>query len=284
MNESPILTRKSEISPTWQTILGSTLLITGLLIFADPYIWPGKLRPLSPLVAGLWLAFWSVRTRRSGYVVGSGLLGGFGVATAYVSMSSLPLTLRQQIGIIWGGLALGCLAIVVFTRLLGLKPAFWALIPATLSLSLSYVLLLTAGRLMDYSLIVLVATGVILISLGIVRHRIAFLIPGCLLLGIGPGIYAAWGRLGQPNALTPTGLMLLWFALGWFLITIFSRAGWHRSLWWPLIPGGVLAVAGLALYIAGNPSGAGAILSNTGSIVMIIFGLYLLLMRYGVQR
>jgi hypothetical protein len=78
--------------------------------------------------------------------------------------------------------------------------------------------------------------------------------------------------------------MLVWFALGWMLITVFSRVITTRFVWWPLIPGGILGVVGWGLYIGGNPSNALTFISNTGSIAMIIIGAYLLLLRQGIHR
>jgi len=78
--------------------------------------------------------------------------------------------------------------------------------------------------------------------------------------------------------------MLVIFAIGWGLIVLFARMLTEKFIWWPLIPGGVLAVVGWGLYIGGNPANAANFVANTGSIGLIIFGLYLLLMRRGIQH
>jgi len=74
------------------------------------------------------------------------------------------------------------------------------------------------------------------------------------------------------------------FALGWGLIILFSRVTTQKFIWWPLIPGGLLAVVGWGLYIGGDPHNAVSFIGNTGSIGVIIFGLYLLLLRKGIQK
>ena len=51
--------------------------------------------------------------------------------------------------------------------------------------------------------------------------------------------------------------MLVWFSLGWILITVFLRLLMKKFIWWPLIPGGILAMVGSGLYIGGNPENAG---------------------------
>ena len=45
-----------------------------------------------------------------------------------------------------------------------------------------------------------------------------------------------------------------------------------------------MAVVGWGLYIGGNPDNASTFISNTGSVALIIIGLYLLLIRRGIQQ
>ena len=78
--------------------------------------------------------------------------------------------------------------------------------------------------------------------------------------------------------------MLVILAIGWGLITVFSRVITDKFTWWPLIPAGILAMTGWGLYIGGNPDNALGFIGNTGSIVLIILGIYLLLLRHGISR
>ena len=78
--------------------------------------------------------------------------------------------------------------------------------------------------------------------------------------------------------------MLVWFALGWVLVTILSRVIEKRFLWWPLIPGGVLLTVGSGLYIGGDPESTLGFLGNTGSIGLILFGIYLILLKFGIKK
>jgi hypothetical protein len=126
--------------------------------------------------------------------------------------------------------------------------------------------------------------GIALLAWGVFRKLFGLIIPGALISTIGLGIYLAWSGASITNGLAHTGIMLVWFALGWMLITVFSRVITTRFVWWPLIPGGILGVVGWGLYIGGNPSNALTFISNTGSIAMIIIGAYLLLLRQGIHR
>jgi hypothetical protein len=78
--------------------------------------------------------------------------------------------------------------------------------------------------------------------------------------------------------------MLSWFAFGWALITACARMITHKYIWWPLIPGGILIMVGMGLYIGGDPRNALGFIGNTGSIALMIFGLYLLLMRKSIHH
>jgi len=67
-------------------------------------------------------------------------------------------------------------------------------------------------------------------------------------------------------------------------VTIFARVQTLKFVWWPLIPGGILAMVGWGLYIGGNPSRAVGFIGNSGSIALLIFGIYILLIRRGIHH
>jgi hypothetical protein len=146
------------------------------------------------------------------------------------------------------------------------------------------VFLFTPAGLLDFVFYLGAGGGVVFLGVGVYKKLFGLIIPGCLLITIGPGIATAWGKMHNVSALAQTGAMLVWFALGWAFITLISRLVYQKLYWWPLIPGGILAVVGWGLYIGGNPGNAMSFIGNTGSIVMIIFGIYLLLMRRGIRH
>jgi len=151
-------------------------------------------------------------------------------------------------------------------------------------LSIGLTFLFTKVRLADFVLWVGTGTGLVLLIWGIYWRLFGLIIPGSLLVASGPGIYMAWGRASEMNSLARTGVMLVIFSIGWFLIILFSRVTTSNFIWWPLIPGGILAVVGWGLYIGGDPGNAATFIANTGSIGLIIFGIYLLLLRKGIHR
>ena len=64
------------------------------------------------------------------------------------------------------------------------------------------------------------------------QRQFGFLIPGCLLLGLGGSLF-----LEMPQKV---GL-----GVGFVAITVVALAYQRRFHWWPLIPGGVLILVGL---------------------------------------
>ena len=167
----------------------------------------------------------------------------------------------------------------IFTYFWIKRNLLWPLLIFLITTSVGYPFLINEIRLLDFLFYVGLGIGISLIISGIYWKLFGLIIPGAIVIGITPGLYFAWENTTVSNPLEQTGVMLVWFAFGWGLTTIFSRTLTKNFVWWPLIPGGILAVVGWGLYIAGNPDSAVVFIGNTGSIGLIIFGIYILLMR-----
>ena len=167
----------------------------------------------------------------------------------------------------------------IFSFLWIKRNLLWSFFIFLIATSVGYPFLINEISLLDFLFYVGSGIGISLIISGIYWKLFGLIIPGAILIGITPGVYFAWENSTVSNPLEQTGVMLVWFAFGWGLITIFSRTLTKNFVWWPLIPGGILAVVGWGLYIAGNPDSAVVFIGNTGSIGLIIFGIYILLMR-----
>jgi hypothetical protein len=175
-------------------------------------------------------------------------------------------------GLIWGFLFI----IIYLSKQI---PVVWLLFPFFIFTSIGLPFLLQEINLLDFFLYIGVDIGICLLIAGIYWKLFGLIIPGALLVGIAPGLYFAWENTTANNPLEQIGIMLVGFAFGWGLITVTSRTLTKKIIWWPLIPGGILAVVGWGLYIAGNPESAIGFIGNTGSVGLIIFGIYILLMR-----
>lgn len=86
-----------------------------------------------------------------------------------------------------------------------------------------------------------VALGGAFLAAYFYRRQYGFLVPGGILLGLGLGLMG-FGPL-QPLVDEPVPFGLgLGFLLVWALDRAYTRAG----SWWPLVPGGVLVLVGVA--------------------------------------
>ena len=108
------------------------------------------------------------------------------------------------------------------------------------------------------------AVGVIFLAAFLPNREYGFLIPGCIVSGVGVGIVLE-GVVDDPWS---GAIVLLSLAGGFIAIWVVSmliRAtdkGWPRgdsrdakdALWWPLIPGGILAFIGLVVLLDGFES------------------------------
>ena len=272
------------LNTNWRAVVGFTLCVSGAMVLVDQFLRVQWLTLLAPITGGLIFLGAGMRSRLQGYFIAGSIAIGSGLGV-FIAMTRLELEpLIERIGASVLGLALGFAAITVILYWVLRKFAWWPLIPAVTIGTVGFTLLYTRASFFDFILYVLTGLGLVLLAVGITKHWIGLIIPGCLLIGIGPGVSIAWGVGSVTNSLAQTGVMLVWFAFGWGLITLFSRVVIEKFVWWPLIPGGIIAMVGWGLYIGGNPGNAVAFIGNTGSIVMIIFGAYLLLMRRGIRR
>lgn len=264
--------------------VGASLLFVGLAALADQYLRTGWLALGVLALVGLFFLLNGIRIRSMGWVIAGSIVSGLGMGAFLFFTSLISLSTITRIGLGLLAFALGWVTIFVLSTLLGRRPAWWALIPGGIAAGVGICFFFNHLRLLDFVLWTSAGLGIALLSWGIFSRLLGLIIPGCLVGAIGFGVYLAWSQSGPINGLVQTGIMLVVFALGWLLITVFSRMATEKFVWWPLIPGGVLAVTGWGLYSGGNPGGAVDFISNTGSIALIIFGLYLLLMRQGIHR
>ncbi len=131
------------------------------------------------------------------------------------------------------------------------------------------------GVLGDWTL--LLGLGVVFLVAYAIGRQYGFLIPGCILAGLGVAL--ALVENGYVSSAAEDGVFVLLlgasFLAIWLIDLLVSRG---RPLgWWPIIPGGILTIVGAALYTDNE-----AWLESIGQwwpLIFIIVGVWILLER-----
>lgn len=118
--------------------------------------------------------------------------------------------------------------------------------------------------------------GVAFLVAGIVTRQAGLLIPGGIMGGISLGIFLIEGPFTLVSEDDKGGLFMLAFAAGWFSIALLSLLTPERQ-WWALIPGGVMALIGLAALGGGIWGSLLRVLGFGWPVVLIAIGVYSLL-------
>ncbi len=261
---------------------GILLLVSGGSILLDQRLQTGWLSLTVIILAGMAILVGGMIIRNLAGILAGGLLTSISVGGFFL-FTALDLTWNIRLGGFLSFSGIGWLLVFTICALHLRQKPMWILIPGSLLVALGASFLFTSLRFVDLTLFLGVGLAAALLVWGVSRRRLGLIIPGSLLLGAVIGIYLGWGGFQQGTALAHTGITLVFFGLGWFLITVISRVVTARAIWWPLIPGGTFTMVGWGLYIGGNPSNALSFVSNTGSIALILLGIYLLLLRKGFQ-
>ncbi|MCR4425380.1 MAG: hypothetical protein NUW23_04210 [Firmicutes bacterium] len=147
--------------------------------------------------------------------------------------------------------------------------------------------ILLAAQIVDsrtMGLMVLPSIGLTFLIWGIVTRRAGLLVPGGILLGIGAGAYLVDLPFAAVEEPARGGIFLLAFAGGWVLISVASALFTPTAMWWPLVPGVVLAAIGGPLVLAGTAPEALAWMAKLWPVALILLGLVLLFTGLGVRK
>jgi hypothetical protein len=277
-------TRNSLLSNPYK-ISGFLMITIGVLLGLDQILKTGWLSFAIFPLCGLIMICLGLYLRAFGWLVAGSLVFGLGCGGYFLLSERFQMLMTMRVGFSLIAFGSAWLLIVAFSVLIHFRTvAWWAIVPAGVLIGAGVALAFSPLRVVDFFFYILCGLGFSLLVWGVGARLFGLIIPGCLLLGIGPGIYFGWRDLSDINALAQSGVMLVWFAFGWGLITVLARRTYGRFLWWPLIPAGILAVAGWGVFIGGDPGNALGFIGNTGTIGILVFGLYLVLMRKGIHH
>lgn len=281
---SPIASHSTPLPQDFRWLSGVVFILIGVLVFLDQFLHTGWLYLMIFPAVGIIFLVWGSMSRRKSLLYPGSLLTGAGLAVFIFFNPWFTQPLFPRLGFSLIAFSFGWILILIITQYFFQKMAWWALIPATIIGSTGACFAYSPMRVFDFVLYLVTSLGVMFLVWGTATRQLGLIIPGGILSGIGPGIYLGFGTSNPTNGLTGTGVMLVYFGLGWILISALSIVVFRKFLWWPLIPGGIMAVTGWSLYLSGDPHNALAFISNTGSLGLIIFGIYLLLWRWGFNN
>jgi hypothetical protein len=284
MEQQEHIKNPQNINVTIRWTIGLVMIVIGGTVLIEQYLQTGWLIFLLCPAGGLYCLWKAVRKSSDGFFTAAYLLLGIGLGIFFMFSEMIQWVTLVRVG--WLSLCFGFSWLLIFLTPGLYKRNFhwWSLIPASIFLGLAVCFLVIRISIFAFFFYPIVFLGVAFLAWGSFSKKIGLIIPGALLVSIGTGIFSAWENVTKPNGLTQTGIMLVWFALGWMLIIVFSRVITEKFVWWPLIPGGIFAVVGWSLYLGGNPTNAVNFIGNSSSVGLIIFGLYLLLLRRGIHR
>jgi hypothetical protein len=265
-------------------ILGTTLIIGGLLLFIDQRIHSGWIPISLPVFAGLIILIYGFILNENGWILAGFALTSLAGALFLIFQPLINIVINLKISFGLSFFTLNWIGVLISIGILKKRILWWTLFLITISLALAIIFYVNIITVLSFVLGLSLAIGFSLLSWGVTKNIFGLQIAGLLVSTIGVGIFQGWNTVGDINGLRDTGYMLVWFSLGWILITVFSRIFLKKFIWWPLIPGGILAMVGSGLYIGGNPENAAAFLQNTGSIGLVLLGVYLILLKFGLKK
>lgn len=128
-------------------------------------------------------------------------------------------------------------------------------------------------------LLILPGLALIFLLWGLLTREIGLLIPGGILAGIALGVYLITGPYAGQIEENQGGIFLLAFSAGWALISLLSLVSKQGFQWWPLIPGGIIGLVGLAVMRGGAAMQLLEILGYAWPLALVAVGVYILLKR-----
>lgn len=139
------------------------------------------------------------------------------------------------------------------------------------------------GQVFDFGWLMLPLLAATFLALGIATRQAGWLIPGGILGGISLGIALTEGpyRVVGEGSEAKGGLFLLSFALGWVSVYLLSKLFTREPQAWALIPGGIMAIIGLAVLADEPGLQLLRLLGTLWPVGLIAAGVYLLFRERG---
>ena len=267
----------------WITILLQivtlAVMITAALLLKTRWIAAFAL----PVILLIWLG-WAVVYKKPGAMIPLSILSGIALGSAVLLLPETIVPMMFRIAGAFFCFGMGWIGIWYFARQVRGNYWWWAFVPATITFSITGIFAFQKSNIFDIAFFIGIGIGAGLLAWGLGERLFGLIIAGSIVLTTAPGVAFAWSWTQNLSVISQTGVMIAWIALGWGLITIGSRVITDRFIWWPLIPGGVLAMVGMGLYLGGDPILANTVLNSTGAMGITLFAVYLILMRTRLRQ
>jgi hypothetical protein len=124
--------------------------------------------------------------------------------------------------------------------------------------------------------LILPALGVAFLAWGFYTHRFPLTIPGCILTGLGVGVFLSTRMVGGSDS-SDGGVVVLGLAFGFLGILLVAPYFQEKRVWWTLIPAGILGLVGLLLVIGGDALNMLESIGDYWPVILIVIGLYVLI-------
>ena len=126
-------------------------------------------------------------------------------------------------------------------------------------------------------LLVLPGIGLIFLVAGLVTRRAGYMVPAGIMLGLGTGVLLGTQVFANTAGETQGGIVVLGLGAGFILVMLLSVLTREGTHWWPLIPGGILSVIGVALLIGEEAARTvGSLLAYAWPLGLIALGAWFL--------
>ncbi len=117
--------------------------------------------------------------------------------------------------------------------------------------------------------------GAVFLLAGIFTRQAGLIIPGGIISGIGWGSVLITGPFSDTGDVEG-GVFMLVFALVWALITLLTAVFTEETHWWPLIPGGIMAIIGGGILFGGVFLQGLTLLGQIWPVFLIALGIYVI--------
>lgn len=136
-------------------------------------------------------------------------------------------------------------------------------------------LVLLIAQLTDLGSWALLFLGLGFLAMFFWSRHYGWLVPGGILTGLGTGIIMVTAVQNVPEDFE-AALFLVPLGLGFILIWVLDVLFMRVSNWWPLIPGGIMVLIGLAVGIGGVALDILQFVGNWWPAILIIIGAWIL--------